>query len=47
MNKFMNENWKEVTDILGPTIVDVVKTIVDATLRSFLADVPKDDIFLQ
>lgn len=44
MNKFLNENWKDVSTELGPSISETIKIIVHRILEVIVATVPFDDI---
>lgn len=46
MNKFLNENHKEVGKDLNPAIGDVISTIITHILLTLIEKVPFDQIFL-
>lgn len=46
MNKFLNENHKEVGKDLNPLIAEVVNSIVTHILNTLIEKVPYDELFL-
>lgn len=46
MNKFLNENHKDVGKDLNPAISDVISTIITHILSTLIEKVPFDDIFV-
>lgn len=45
MNKFLNDNWKDVRSEVIPAIKKVIESIAKQILNSFLNDIPFDNIF--
>lgn len=46
MNKFLNENWKDVSHDLGPAVSETISIIVTSILNGYFTRIPYDDIFL-
>lgn len=46
MNKFLNENEKEIAKDLAPSVEEVISRIVTSILDGFLTMVPVENIFL-
>ncbi|KAK9504239.1 hypothetical protein O3M35_010614 [Rhynocoris fuscipes] len=46
MNRFLNENWKEVTNELGPAVGEAFSDIFRLLLTRIAAQVPYDEIYL-
>lgn len=44
MNNFLNENWKEVSTDLAPSISETIKIIVHKIVQAIADIVPFDDI---
>ncbi|XP_065170730.1 protein takeout-like [Atheta coriaria] len=45
VNAFLNENWKEIEDILRPSITETVKSIIDVIFNSITNNVALEDLF--
>lgn len=46
MNRFLDENWKDVTDELYPSLKEAVGAIVTSIARGLFSKIPFDDLFL-
>lgn len=46
MNKFLNENWHEVSHDLGPAVSETISAIVTLILKGYFTRIPYDEIFL-
>lgn len=45
MNVFLNENWKEVTNELGPSLADAIGEVIRQIIQQIVDVVPYDNIF--
>lgn len=46
MNKFMNDNWEDVTKDLNPSFEDTVNNIVTGILQNLFNKIPYDNMFV-
>lgn len=46
MNKFLNENWRDVSHDLGPAVSETISVIVTSILKGYFTKIPYDEIFL-
>ncbi|KAK3926821.1 Protein takeout [Frankliniella fusca] len=46
MNQFLNENWREVTKELGPSLADSIGAVIRQIIQQIVDVVPYDNIFL-
>lgn len=46
MNRFMNENWQDLSKLLGPTLNGIVKREIDMTIESYTTNVPQNKLLL-
>lgn len=44
MNKFLDENWKDINTELGPAIIETIKLIINGILHSIEEKIPFDNI---
>lgn len=47
MNVFLNENWKEVANELGPSLADAIGEVISLIIAQIVDVVPYENIFLQ
>lgn len=45
MNRFLNENWKDVQNELSPTISESFKRVVNSIVDNICSQVPYEEIF--
>jgi hypothetical protein len=45
MNEFLNANWKEVIDIMSPSITKAILTELGGIFNRIFAVVPYDEVF--
>lgn len=44
MNKFLNENWHEVSSDVGPALTETISQITSSILSTIMQRVPFNDI---
>lgn len=47
MNKFLNQNWKEIFQELKPSIDKTFADIIEQILNNVLNNVPLNELFIQ
>ncbi|GLV41783.1 uncharacterized protein CBL_12072 [Carabus blaptoides fortunei] len=47
MNKFLDENWREVSKDIGPALSETISQIITTILSSILARVPYDEFLIE
>jgi Haemolymph juvenile hormone binding protein (JHBP) len=45
MNEFLNENWREMVNELGPPVAEALNQVLTQLMTSIARTVPYDDIF--
>jgi hypothetical protein len=45
VNQFLNDNWKEVFDLMSPTITTSIMTVIGQMFNGIAAVVPSDELF--
>lgn len=46
MNKFIDDNWKDLAKELGPTSDAIVKRLIDRIIDAYTSTIPEDKILL-
>lgn len=45
MNKFLNENWRELSEEFKPAIKKTIVTVSDGILNGLLNKIPEDEVY--
>ncbi|XP_034246888.1 protein takeout-like [Thrips palmi] len=45
LNKFLNDNWRDVLRELGPSMVEAAREVVEAVIKNLINAVPVSDLF--
>lgn len=46
MNRFLDENWKEVTNDLGSTVAETISSIITTIAQNIFSQMPFDELLL-
>ena len=46
MNKFINENWRELFNEVGPTLADALGEYIRSALNNIYDLVPRENVFI-
>lgn len=44
MNRFLNDNWKEVMRELGPSMLEAAREVLEEAIKNLISSVPGDEL---